>query len=195
MAKDKSKSGLKNKHLHARIAYLHCAAVHLTRDHGTVSTMDQDRNIGSKECEQPPEASLAQEHTDSQSQQTTRFDPHPSGGLPIYLSAHLSQVARKSQIRLRSEVKHSICKRCGAIQVEGTTCKKFTENLSKGRKKQHATVLVQECKSCGVRKRWPVGATRQRKKRQRMNAEAESEGQIQAGATQLEHLQPPEDIS
>lgn len=167
MAKDKSKSGMKNKHLHARIAFLHKAATHLTEQHESRKQPGEDLTEDTyviKALEQPaapPGPSKAG------STGPVSIQEPSSGGLPLYLSSHLSQVARKSQIRLSSDVKHSICKRCGTIQVEGETCKKFTENLSKGGKKPRAAVLVQECSVCGAKKRWPVGAERQRRKSHR----------------------------
>lgn len=188
MAKDKSKSGMKNKHLHARIAFLHKAATYLTDAHHSHEELPQEPADRSSSIEQlnPNRESQAEPQDTASSEPTASKDrtmaiqKPSSGGLPLHLSSHLSQVARKSQIRLSHEVKHSICKRCGTVQAERETCKKFTENLSKGGKKPHADVLVQECGVCGAKKRWPVGARRQKKKNERaaQNACNEIEPQL-----------------
>ena len=195
MAKEKSKPGLKNRHLHARVAYLHQAATYLTNVHSESQHVKESLPGNVEGTEQSDKTHSEQEATDTCSGNgTTPFqrgaisiNKPSSGGLPLYLSSHLSQVARKSQIRLAPEVKHSICKRCGTIQVEGSTSKKFTENLSKRGKKQHADVLVQECGVCGAKKRWPVGARRQKTKFQRQQAtvDADNGGQADPGATNL----------
>ena len=175
MAKDKSKAGMKNKHLHARISFLHNAATYLTKQHESLPKSAQDIRNNNPSNPYNDEPRLAQTQPEitptyaanTSGNQTISTQKPSSGGLPLHLSSHLNQVARKSQIRLAQKVKHSICKRCGAIQVEGETCNKFTENLSKRSKKPHADVLVQECGVCGARKRWPIGAKRQKKNGQR----------------------------
>jgi ribonuclease P protein subunit RPR2 len=198
MAKEKSKSGLKNKHLHARVAFLHQAATYLTDRRAPLLRGEQGSAGKIATNEQPDKASDQQREAGGTDSGTTpsqhriiSINKPSSGGLPLYLSSYLSQVARKSQIRLAPEVKHSICKRCGTIQVEGSTCKKFTENSSKGGKKRHADVLVQECEVCGAKKRWPIGAQRQRKKSQRtqMTANAKDIRQADPGATDLTHTE------
>ena len=200
MAKEKSKPGLKNKHLHARVAYLHQAASYLT-DCPVPSIHAEQISTGRLETnEQPDKASEDQKEaidtgsgtgTTPSQRGAIPINKPSSGGTPLYLSSHLSQVARKSQIRLAPEMKHSICKRCGTIQVGGSTCKKFTENLSKRGKKQHADVLVQECGVCSAKKRWPVGAQRQTKKSRRkpLTVDARHDGQADPGAMDLTHTE------
>ena len=179
MAKDKSKTGIPNKHLHARISFLQQAATYLTaqgrnsRDtRMSPSSNGANQDGGSKQRSKshdlPSTANAGAAGKDETKQQ------HPvvisnlqAGGLPLYLNSHLAQVARKSQIRLHANIKHTICKRCSTVLVEGSTCRKFVENLSKGGKKPQADVLVVECGACGAQKRWPVGVQRQRKKIER----------------------------
>ena len=196
MAKDKSKDGMKNKHLHARISFLHRAATYLT-GHQNLSLQafqtDRDDKEDKESIDEPAADTLVQATTNASGSGLSKHkvisvQKSSSGGLPLHLSSHLSQVARKAQIRLAPGVKHSICKRCGTIQIEGETCKKSTENLSKGREKRHADVLVQECKVCGAKKRWPVGAKKQRKKSERKMSKADETDQLQAnsGARDLE---------
>lgn len=183
MGKEKSKGGVANKHLHARIAYLQQAASYLTlqgKEHqirganapqSTLTAPDDQ----TQHQNQPPivdtrnAVNEAATHEQSPQQHSLRsgVELPETGGLPIHLATHLRQVALKSQIRLRTDVKHSICKRCSSVLVEGQTSNKRIENKSKGGKKPHADVLVISCKVCGAEKRFPVGAKRQKRKGER----------------------------
>ena len=196
MAKDKSKTGIPNKHLHARISFLQQAATYLTvqsqsRTATSSSSLPENRREGSEIVSENRTA----EDTNGQGITTTvdvkkqdekAISNSQGGGLPRYLCSHLNQVARKSQIRLHPNIKHSICKRCSTILVEGSTCQKSIENLSKGGKKLHADVLVVECKVCGAKKRWPVGPQRQRRKGER--SAAEMNGEDSSNVLAGEHL-------
>ena len=182
MGKEKVK-GVQNKHyLHARISFLQQAAQYLTTqdkpqpDSNGVSADSGSENLPSEpniEDDQRNEAesseltrSVARMEVDNSPSEQAFVLP-PSGGLPLLLSSHLAQVARKSQIRLHTDIKHQICKRCSTVLIEGKTCKKSIENSSKGGKKPHADVLVLKCASCGAQKRRPFRAKRQRKKGER----------------------------
>ncbi|KAK3056432.1 hypothetical protein LTR09_002939 [Extremus antarcticus] len=163
MAKDKSKGGVPNKHVHARISYLQQAATYLAiqgPQPQATSAESEDRLATEKPAE--VSATVPPKNDELQAEQS-----RPSGGLPQYLSDHLVQVARKTQIRLHLDVKHSICKRCGNTLVDGKTSTKSVENLSKGGKKPHADVMVVECSYCGAKRRFPVSAQRQKKKSER----------------------------
>jgi ribonuclease P protein subunit RPR2 len=61
-------------------------------------------------------------------------------------------------------LKRTMCKRCNTILVHGSTATQTLDNTSKGGKKPWADVLVLECKLCGGKKRFPVGAKKQEKK-------------------------------
>jgi len=87
-----------------------------------------------------------------------------SAGLQFHLSRHMRQVAQRATIRVPSSLKHTICKRCGAILIPNETSSKQVENRSRGGKKPWADVLLVECRLCGAAKRFPVGARRQAKK-------------------------------
>ena len=187
MAKDRGKSGVPNKHLHARVSFLQQAASHLTlqpatsADAGKQSSDNAENSartrndlsitpkIGPNNTSGPKET--ANEHLEVASTdiQHQPFNIHPSGGLPLLLTTHLLQVARKSQIRLQPGVKHQLCKRCHTVLLKDITCRKYIENLSKGGRKGRADVLVMECGMCGARKRWPIGASRQRRKEERLD--------------------------
>jgi ribonuclease P protein subunit RPR2 len=164
MAKDK-----KGKYLHSRIAYLQRAAQYF-------ATQQQDfsgRVVASqKENENVPEAAASNRRLyDSTNEQSSREKTLPldlahgsAGGMAHYFNNHVTQVARKSQIRLQHDTKHTICKRCTNHLVEGQTCTKALVNPSKGRQKPHADVLIVECGYCAAQRRFPIGTKRQKKK-------------------------------
>ncbi|KAK6002928.1 hypothetical protein QM012_001678 [Aureobasidium pullulans] len=138
-----------NKHLHARIAYLHQAATHLALKQQPVTKNDlSDTN------------SHLQQH-----------------GLPLLLAAQLQAVSQKAQIRLSHDMKRSICKVCSTPLMPDTTSKTRIENKSRAGKKSWADVLVIQCQNCSTEKRFPVGASRQKRKAERKAALAEKEKQ------------------
>lgn len=185
MAKEKPKGGIPNKHLHARISYLNQAAKYLAtcgqherseqlkdtvlepkRDSAQSSAARNESEPDPSASQTPPETPYLAQGTKASASQSRDlvFQQSSFGGLPLQLSGHLAQVARKSQIRLHQSVKHAICKRCNTPLIEGQTCSRSMENLSKGERKPHADVLVLQCNACGATKRWPVGAQRQKRK-------------------------------
>ncbi|KAK0647531.1 Ribonuclease P protein component 4 [Lasiodiplodia hormozganensis] len=150
-----------NKHLHSRISYLYQAATYLANQHakpadnGNTEEMDIDAKAGGRPVTQHEEPTQ------------NAFPP----GLPFYYASHLQSVSMKTQIRLSQNVKHSICKRCSAILIPGSTSSSKIENLSRGGKKPWADVLVVECNVCKAQKRFPVGAKRQLRKGERAKVE------------------------
>ena len=180
MAKDKSKSGVPNKHLHARISYLQQAATYLSLQQqrstpekvsadSTKATDGVEQNIVNDAKPQKMQSNAqATACPESGAQPMASASTSVPNGLPTYLTSHLTQVARKSQIRLHPTIKHSVCKRCSNTLIEGTTSKKFMDNLSKGGRKPHADVLFIECGFCGMQKRFPVGQQRQKRKNERV---------------------------
>ncbi|EME87281.1 uncharacterized protein MYCFIDRAFT_112416, partial [Pseudocercospora fijiensis CIRAD86] len=87
--------------------------------------------------------------------------------LAYHISSQTRQVALKSQIRPSSDFKQLSCKVCNAVLVHDRTCKRAIENASRGGRKTHANVLVVECIACGTKKRYPIGAKRQQRKKLR----------------------------
>lgn len=80
------------------------------------------------------------------------------------LVSDLRSVSRKTQIRLSPVIKHSTCKGCNTLLVEGSTYSKEIENRSKGGKKPWADVMVQTCNTCGLAKRFPLTVERQKRR-------------------------------
>lgn len=173
MAKDKATGtkGPTNKHLSARISYLQQAALYLAEAQSkpmTQATFEPSAAPPYHVKNNDTQASVSPTQDDS-----TARDRLP-GGMTTHLALQLRQVALKSQIRLRPATKHFSCKVCHTVLLEGSTCRKYVENLSSGGRKLHADVTVHECRTCGVKKRFPLNATRQLRKNNRtMTAEAQ----------------------
>lgn len=177
MAKEKAKKGVPNKHLHARIAFLHQAATYLNaqslgQTQNGVQESGPAQNPGQPQqmtTLPPGTVGTHATHTRANAKpspgrpSTATFNP-PSSGLPLQLNSHLRSVAQKAQIRLSSDLKHAICKICCSPLVEGKTCLRSVENLSKNGRKSWADVLVLKCCACGASKRFPIGAKKQKRK-------------------------------
>jgi ribonuclease P protein subunit RPR2 len=141
--------GIPSKHLHARTTFLYQAATYLT-------------------LETTPGETVTESGTDERDAQSLsrRFPNHSP--LALQLGSDLQQVSRKAQLRLSVDLKRTMCKRCNTILVQGRTATQAIENTSRGGKKPWADVLVLECKVCGGKKRLPIGATKQPKKKERI---------------------------
>ena len=151
MAKDKppKPKGIPNKHLHARTTFLYQAVTYLTLQ-------------AAKNTETETKIAVLSESG----------PPQQAPPLALQLGADLHTVSRKAQLRLSVDLKRSMCKSCNAILVPGRTATQEIVNQSKGGKKPWADVLVVSCYRCGSKKRMPVGAKRQPKKRDRLPAPA-----------------------
>lgn len=202
MAKDKTKEKAKgarnvpNKHLHARISFLHQAATVLA---ARESNLLSQPSLESSSDMDPAFAQHVRLNNDQMDwkgpcdQYKDRLGTGPTetpvrSGMPFHLSSQLRQVARKSQIRLHPSIKRAACKTCNAVLVEGQTCNKYLENTSKGAKKRQADVVVLECTFCGSKKRFPVGAERQERKGHRVGVsdhKKKNEASDEKGASTL----------
>ncbi|KAF2749183.1 Rpr2-domain-containing protein [Sporormia fimetaria CBS 119925] len=147
MAKDKQRpaKGMVNRHLHARTTFLYQAAAYLTL---------QAAPVEQGKIEDSPTHS-------------SRF---AASGDAVRLGTHLRSISMKGQLHLSQTVKRTICKSCSAMLIPGRTANHVVENLSKGGRKPWADVLVVECRTCGSKKRFPVGASRQESKSRRASA-------------------------
>lgn len=181
MKAEKKVTGVSQKHLYSRISYLYQAATHLmnarldggigatTTGHalpGPVQSESKEhsklpdgeaQDIGVKEPETLPTLS----HSSTKPGITAALGPSCN------LISHLRAVSLKGQIRLSPAMKHSICKRCEALLIPGSTSSVRVENKSRGGKKAWADVLVVTCRHCDAVKRFPVAAKRQRRRPQR----------------------------
>ncbi|RKF61368.1 putative rnase p rpr2 rpp21 subunit domain-containing protein [Erysiphe neolycopersici] len=94
------------------------------------------------------------------------------------LVSEIRAVSLKTQIRLSPHIKHSICKSCSTILIDGSTCSNLVENKSKGGKKPWADVLIKKCYTCGSVKRFPISARRQERREVRKQKKLFNENRI-----------------
>ncbi|KAF2403181.1 hypothetical protein EJ06DRAFT_466749, partial [Trichodelitschia bisporula] len=131
-----------NKHVSARLAYLYRAT----------------RYLAEVQARSPNSA------TSSLQAKSPNTSETPPNGLIRHLASNVFAVSLKSQVRLSSEVKRTLCKRCNSVLLGDQTCHTYIENKSRGGKKPWAGVRVVECTTCDFQKRYPVNAERQPKK-------------------------------
>lgn len=156
---NKDSKRVSNKHLHARVAYLHRAAEYLTRqsssqERGSEGNTSEPGNV---------------ENVVSQTVNDHAITKPRTGGVPLRLTSHLRAVSLKSQVRLSQDMKRSFCKVCNSHLLPGSTSETRTENLSKNGKKPWADVLVIKCTFCRAERRFPFRAQKQRSKSERLS--------------------------
>ena len=177
----KSSAAVTQKHLHSRISFLYQSASYLSAvsqvarqlpEKNTKCTSDKERKEDGTDGQY---SSSAESIRASQSSSTSTAAP---ANQSRHLVSQLRSISLKSQIRLSQEVKRSICKHCDTLLVPGRTCTERIENSSKDQKKPWADVLVRSCDACGTVKRFPIGATRQKRLGERVK---EREGKRECG--------------
>lgn len=171
--------GVPNRHLHARIAYLNQAATYMAMQQPSLPGNGSRIATSNVDSDVSPINSMDQS-SDSPQEPSQPGTSLASRGLPNLIASHLRAVSLKSQVRLSQDMKRSICKVCNSPLIPGKTSTEYMENLSKGGKKSWANVQVIHCLNCHSDKRFPVGASRQLKKRQRqLLQEAQSSEPVQ----------------
>ncbi len=154
MAKAKASKGaavVTNKALHSRVSFLYQAAAYLAAMES--QTFENNSPVGF-----------------TRPNQVDRGMSNIAPADDIKLSAQalsrrfisdLRSVSLKTQIRLSPTMKHTICKGCDVMLIDGSTCENKIENKSKGGRKPWADILVRKCHSCGYEKRSPFEVKRQ----------------------------------
>jgi ribonuclease P protein subunit RPR2 len=132
------------KHLHSRISFLHQASALLVNS-------GQQQTLPSTNQGTPSERLLVRNRL--------------RHGQSRELLSHIHGIAKKSQIRLGGDFKHTICKRCESLLVAGVTSIDEIKNDSRDGMKPWADVFEVKCKTCGTTKRFPVGQTKGKKDR------------------------------
>lgn len=153
MAKTKSSKGagsVSNKALHSRVSFLYQAAAYL-------ATREQSfQSQSSAECRGP--------HQDIETVSNITPEDNikfPAQALSRRFISDLRSVSLKAQIHLSPAMKHSICKRCNIMLIDGSTCVTHIENKSKKGRKPWADILVRRCESCSQERRFPLEVKRQ----------------------------------
>jgi ribonuclease P protein subunit RPR2 len=142
MAKSKGSKGksVPNKHIHARLSYLHQASSYLY-----LARQGEDMEGSERPVAPVEECPVKQGVDHSQSR---------------HLLSQLRAVSLKSQIRLTPQIKHTICKRCNSLLIAGRTSTETIVNESRGGKKPQGDLLVVQCDFCGNERRIAVGQLR-----------------------------------
>jgi ribonuclease P protein subunit RPR2 len=147
IAKTAKKAGsIPNKSLYSRISYLHQAATYLATQEG-------------QHCSKKPR------ELGNENEKTHGSKPYQS--ISCRLIADMRNVSQKVIIRMSPAIKHSVCKSCDTLLIDGVTCSSRTENMSSGGKKPWADTLVRKCNTCGFLKRFPVASERQNRRSNR----------------------------
>lgn len=162
----KGGDGIPQRHLHARISYLHQAATYLATTQG-------EKNIPGSSAEVEGARPLKFKLRRPQSNQTK------------HLLSQLQGVSKKSQIRLARNLKHSLCKRCDALLISGVTSSEQVTNSSIDERKPWADVFEIGCRTCGTVKRFPIG---QKLSKAKANTDREGLAQNEARKEVAEHV-------
>ncbi|KAI0602721.1 Rpr2-domain-containing protein [Biscogniauxia sp. FL1348] len=154
MAKAKTPGGsVPNRPLYSRISFLYQAATYLgTREDQRASAHTTEETENSRPASEEKHNNSLKGHVHVQQALSRRF------------LTDLRATSLKSQIRLSPAMKHTICKLCDSLLVDGETSSSTVENRSKGGRKPWADVLVVKCSTCGGVRRYPVQATRQKRR-------------------------------
>lgn len=165
MAKAKTGS-VPNKTLYSRVSYLYQAAAYMATQHAE-STVTATTVATEKEKKQKsmPAAEISSEPRSTSHQPASRR-----------LVADLRAVSHKVLMRMSPAMKHSICKNCDTMLIDGTTCKNKIENRSRGGKKPWADVLMRKCNTCGLARRFPLTAERRKRRPQREQEKLDADG-------------------
>ncbi|ORY67367.1 RNAse P Rpr2/Rpp21/SNM1 subunit domain-containing protein [Pseudomassariella vexata] len=175
MAKQKGSGSVQNRPIYSRLSYLYQAAAHL----GSASN-DQKIDATTKQA--------LEDGAHSTASQTQKSESHVKQAMARNLLKELRAISHKTQIRISPAIKHTICKSCDTLLVEGDTCTSTVENKSKGGKKPWADVLVVKCKTCGGVKRFPVQAPRQKRRPHREAKAQEEQHQTMVQGENLEAM-------
>ncbi|CZT03263.1 uncharacterized protein RAG0_10076 [Rhynchosporium agropyri] len=162
MAKPKT-GGVPNKAIYSRVSYLYQAAAYMA----------------AQQQKPPMTESLVTAET-KDNMESSRTSLRSSTELPSPLSqpasrrlvSDLRAVSHKVLMRISPAMKHSICKNCDTMMIDGSSCSSEVENRSKGGKKPWADMLVRRCNTCGYAKRFLLAAKRQQRRPQRGAQEA-----------------------
>ncbi|THV52455.1 hypothetical protein BGAL_0078g00040 [Botrytis galanthina] len=128
----KGVSKVPNKVLYSRMSYLYQAATYLA--------------VQNQECQEQSAKGTALDSSmedvmKDESKAVANATEGSHQALSRRLITELRSVSLKGLMRMTPDMKHSICKNCQTLLLEGTTCTAKIENQSKGGKKPWADVL------------------------------------------------------
>ncbi|SZF05473.1 unnamed protein product [Blumeria hordei] len=143
-----------NKALYSRVSYLYQASVYL-------ATQSLPQNIPtSVEPENKP--IIEDSRVNFSEKPTTSLDSMNT--LSRRLVRDLRSITLKAQIRMSPSLKHTLCKGCNTVLIDGLSCVNEVENLSKGGRKPWADNLVRKCITCQTIQRFPLASKKQKRR-------------------------------
>lgn len=154
MGKGKGAAGVPNRHIYTRASYLYQAATYLASRVPDARDGAPQQEPASGKDPKAEDSTLAS--TEEQRKAIQNVSRHAL--------QDMRAVSLKVLIRQTPALKRTICKFCDTLQVEGKTCRSVVENTSRGGRKPWADVLAVECRTCGHTKRYPVSASRQKRR-------------------------------
>jgi ribonuclease P protein subunit RPR2 len=201
-------TGVSQKHLHSRISYLYQAANYLSTlesnpEKGSLNraafsqtvlrrsshskellkaasrTGDQDTSTGAEESKtQTPDYPL---------ESLVKSETKPGSWTQTHhLLALMRSISQKTQIRLSTSIKRSVCRRCnGLLSLNSTT---EIENLSRAGRKPCADVLVVTCCQCAFVRRYPVGMGEAHIQRAKKEEKFDHRDVLSDGAGSFKHV-------
>ncbi|KAI1212627.1 RNAse P, Rpr2/Rpp21 subunit, partial [Annulohypoxylon truncatum] len=126
MGKSKGTGNVPNRPIYSRISYLYQAATYLA---------SHSEPKGSSNVPQSSEGGKGDISTPNKQISHNNRTKHT---LSRHLITDLRSTSLKSQIRLSPAMKHTMCKLCDSLLIEGETSSSVVENKSKGSKKPWA---------------------------------------------------------
>lgn len=173
MGKVKASKGagkIPNKAMHSRVSYLFQAATYLATQHSKApeALVESSTNRGS-DAQAYGAMGMAKAEMRAPSDSKALLQPASRRFI-----SDLRAVSLKAQMRMSPGMKHTVCKNCDTLLVDGSTCTSQVENKSKEGKKPWADVLLRKCNTCGMVRRFPVAAERQKRRPQRSTQDPEN---------------------
>ncbi|KAJ1335690.1 ribonuclease P protein subunit RPR2 [Microdochium nivale] len=151
MAKGKGSGNVPNRPIYARMSFLYQAAAYLSNHAGPEGTADSSAE---------EDATIIINTAGN----TIGPDSKMREALSRRYMTDMRSTSKKAQISMSPALKHTICKYCDTLLVEGQNSTTTIENLSKGGRKPWADMLIISCRTCGGFKRFPVHAPRQKRR-------------------------------
>ncbi|KAH8662191.1 RNAse P Rpr2/Rpp21/SNM1 subunit domain-containing protein [Xylariales sp. PMI_506] len=171
MGKPRQVGSVPNRPIYSRISFLYQAAAYLANVSSTNITQQHEGQIRAEESGTNPGYQATISHKKATTAATTSTTTaaetkavHIKQAVSRRLCTEMRAASLKTQIRLSPAIKHTICKFCDTLLIEGETCTSVVENPSKGRKKPWADLLVITCNTCNRVRRYPVNTPRQKRR-------------------------------
>jgi ribonuclease P protein subunit RPR2 len=201
-------TGVSQKHLHSRISYLYQAANYLSTLESNAEKGSLNRAAFGKAVSR--RSSHSKEHLKADSrfgvcgtstgadESKTQTPDYPLKSLrksennlgswtqTHHLLASMRSISQKTQIRLSTSIKRSVCRRCNGLLSLNSTAE--IENLSRAGRKSCADVLVVTCCQCAFVRRYPVGMGEEHIQQAKKEEKLDHRDMLSDGAGNSKHV-------